>query len=79
MEQTLMKMEEYGHICLHLREILDSRKIARNELARAIGTRFEVIGKWYDGDVSRIDADVLARICCVLDCQVQDILTYEKD
>lgn len=79
MEQTLIKMEEYGHICLHLREILDMRKIPRNELARAIGTRFEVIDKWYSGDVSRIDADILARICYVLDCQVQDILTYEKD
>ncbi len=55
------------------------RKIPRNELARAIGTRFEVIDKWYSGDVSRIDADILARICYVLDCQVQDILTYEKD
>lgn len=79
MEQTLMKRQEYGHIRLHLREILDVRNISRNELARAIGARFEVVDKWYAGDVSRIDADILARICYVLDCQVQDILTYEKD
>ncbi|MBE6643421.1 MAG: helix-turn-helix transcriptional regulator [Ruminococcaceae bacterium] len=26
--------------------------------------------------VTRLDTDVLARICCALDCKIEDILEY---
>lgn len=79
MEQSILTQKDYGHIKINLRELMDKQGITRNKLTRAIGSTFPVIDKWYTGDVSRIDADILARICYVLDCQVQDILTYEKD
>lgn len=55
---------------------MDAKGITRNALARAINTRFEVIDKWYNGHVEKIDADVLARICFVLDCTPGDIIWY---
>lgn len=79
MEEAILTKKDYGHITLHLREIMDKRKINRNQLANAMGVNYPVVDKWYNEKVSRIDADVLARICYVLDCQVQDILTYEKN
>ena len=39
--------------------------------------RFEVINKWYQGHVEKIDADVLARICYILDCNPGDIILYK--
>lgn len=42
---------------------MDEKEITRNALARAINVRFEVIYKWYNGHVEKIDADILARIC----------------
>ena len=41
-----------------------------------MNTRYEVIDKWYQGSLEKIDADILARICFVLHCQVKDILEY---
>ena len=58
---------------------MDQKNITRNALARAVNTRFEVIDKWYHGHVEKIDADVLARICYVLDCTPGDIIKYCKD
>ena len=52
--------------------------MSRNQLARAINSRFEVVDKWYDGELEKIDADILARICFVLQCDVKDIIRYEK-
>ena len=56
---------------------MDKKNITRNALARAINARFEVIDKWYNGHVEKIDSDVLARICYVLDCTPADIIIYK--
>ena len=76
MENELYSMKNYGRIEIHLKEHMDARKITRNALARAINTRFEVIDKWYNGHVEKIDSDILARICFVLDCLPGDIIRY---
>lgn len=75
---SLFTIKDYGHIELHLRQYMDARGISRNALARAINTRFEVIDKWYNGHVEKIDTDILARICFVLECEVSDIVVYIK-
>lgn len=78
MENTLYTFNNYGHVEIHLKEHMDKRGITRNALARAVNTRFEVIDKWYTGHVERIDTDILARICFVLDCTPGDIISYTK-
>jgi transcriptional regulator, XRE family len=69
-------MKEYGHVEIQLKEIMEKRGITRNALARATNTRFEVINKWYQGHVEKLDTDVLARICYILDCTPGDIVIY---
>lgn len=76
MEHELFTINEYGTVELKLKEIMDARGITRNALARAIDTRFEVIDKWYHGHVEKIDSDILARICFVLDCTPGDIISH---
>ena len=79
-ENSVVLIKNYGKISLKLKEIMDRRNISRNYLARAAHTRFEVIDKWYENNVEKIDADVLARICYVLKCRISDIIEYsEKD
>ena len=58
---------------------MNDRGITRNALARAINARFEVVDRWYEGHVEKIDTDVLARICYVLSCNPEDIISYELD
>ena len=79
MERKILSARDYGHITLHLQELMDRRGLKRNQVALAIGTRFEVVDKWCNGEMSRIDADILARLCYVLECDVHDILSYEKN
>ncbi len=70
---------EYGRIRVNLRSIIDKKGITKNKLAKMTGTRFEVVNKWCNGEIERIDADVLARFCYVLDCDVCDIIKYEAE
>lgn len=76
--KSVVSINEYGKIDICLKELMLARNITRNYLAKAANTRFEVINKWYNNDVEKLDLDVLARICYVLDCSPDEIIKYNK-
>lgn len=43
-----------------------------------IGANYDLITRYYNNSVSRIDLDIIARICFVLNCTVDEIIIYEK-
>jgi DNA-binding Xre family transcriptional regulator len=70
---------EYGSIRVKLKEVLDSRGITRNRLRTLTGVKYEVIDRYYKAEnVEMVDLDFVAKVCFVLDCQVSDILEYER-
>lgn len=75
-DKAVLVRANYGHVELRLKEIMDARGISRNQLAKRIDARFEVVGKWYKGEVEKMDLDILARICYALDCTTEDIIRY---
>lgn len=76
--RSVITINDYGKITVHIKEIMDSKGITRNYLAKASNTRFEVINKWYNGQVEKMDLDILARICYVLNCSPADIIKYNQ-
>ena len=77
-DKSIFLIKDYGKINIKLKQFLDEKNIKRSNLALAIKTRFEVINKWYNNDVERLDLDVLARICYVLNCKAEDIIEYSE-
>lgn len=75
-EKAVLIRADYGRVELRLKEIMDARGISRNQLAKRIDARFEVVGKWYKGEVEKMDLDILARICYALDCTTEDLIKY---
>lgn len=78
MYDSILLVRDYGAVRLRLRERMDCRGLNRNQVAKRIGVRFEVVDKWYQGEVEKMDLDILARLCFVLDCQPGDLLEYQK-
>ena len=74
--RSVVNLGSYGNISIHLKELMDARGITRYRLAKLADTRFEVVEKWWSGTVERIDSDVLARFCYILNCEVSDIIQY---
>ena len=74
--RSVVNLSSYGKISIHLKELMEERGITRYRLAKLADTRFEVVEKWCSGTVERIDSDVLARFCYILDCKITDIIRY---
>ena len=67
---------EYGTIKVKLDEILTKRGISTYELNTKTNVRFQTIQALRENTSSRIDFEVLAKICFALDLKVEDIIEY---
>ncbi len=74
--RSIMDFNSYGNITICLKDLIEKRGITRYRLAKLADTRFEVVDKWCAGNVDRIDSDMLARFCYILQCDVGDIIKY---
>ena len=43
-----------------------------------IATNYDLVNRYYNNKVVRIDLDLIARMCYVLDCDINDLIKYEK-
>ena len=75
--KSIFTINDYGNIEICLKEVMESKNVNRNQLSRASNTRFDVVNKWYNNQVEKMDLDVLARFCYILDCQPSDIIKYK--
>lgn len=65
-------------IRIKLSEQLGKKKMTRKKLSDLTGVRANTIGDMYNEKIKKIDLDTLDRICTVLDCEVSDIIEYQK-
>lgn len=79
MSNSVFSIKEYGKVDVRLKEIMDKNGITRSQMATMCHTRFEVIDKWYNNNVEKMDLDILARICFVLECSPSDLLVYRAE
>lgn len=66
-------------IKIKLSEVLGRKKMTRKKLAELTSVRPNTIGDLYNEKVRKIDIDTLNRICEVLDCDVSDLLEFQRN
>ena len=79
MGNSIFVPQDYGKIVFSFAKVMDEKNINRNQLANRAGIRFEVADRFYCGNIERLDIDVLARVCFVLNCDVADVMAYDKN
>ena len=66
-------------IKLTLDKYIDKNNVSRYALAQKTGIQYQIIDNYYKNKVVRYDSDVLNKICNALNCQISDIIVFEKD
>jgi len=69
-------MEEYGTIRIKLDELIKKAGISKNKLSHRAEMQRSQINHYCNNDITRLDTDVLARICTVLECEIGDLLEF---
>lgn len=67
---------EYGTIKIHLDKIMKDKNISTYQLNAKANIRFQTIQALRSNSASRIDFNVLAKLCYALNCKVGDIIEY---
>ena len=68
--------EEYGTVVIHLDKLIVQKQISKNKLSHKAEMQRTQINKYCNNKVTRLDTDVLARICTALDCKIEDLLEF---
>lgn len=69
-------MRPYGSIRIHLDEVIVDRGISKNKLCKRAEMERTQLNNYCNNKVARVDLDVLARICTVLECEISDLLEF---
>ncbi len=69
-------MEEHGTIIIHLDKLIKDAGISKNKLSHRAEMQRTQINNYCNNKVTRLDTDVLARLCTVLHCELSDLLEY---
>ena len=68
--------QDYGYIKIKLNQLLQDKKLSKNKLAHRAEMQRTQLNKYCNNEVTRLDTAVLARICSVFGCRIEDLLEY---
>lgn len=71
-----MKEENYGYIKIKLDALIKDRGISKNKLSHKAEMQRSQINQYCNGEITRLDTAVLARICSTLNCRIEDLLEF---
>ena len=69
-------MKKYGTIKIHLVKLLKERGLSKNKLSHRAEMQRTQINRYCKNIVTRLDLDVLARLCTVLECEISSLLEF---
>ena len=71
-------MKDFGRVDVVLDEYLKKHKISRSSLTRNTEPQYSQILRYCKNDVQKMDLSILAKLCTVLDCNIDDLLRLTK-
>ncbi len=67
---------KHGTIKIKLNDLLIKGNISKSKLSHSAEMQRTQINKYCNNKITRLDTDVLARICSALNCEIGDLLEY---
>ena len=72
-------MQNFGKIIFKIDQVLEKKNISKNTLEKEANLQRTQLNSYCNNKVKRIDLLTLAKICNVLDCEIEDIMEYRSN
>lgn len=69
-------MGKYGKIQIKLDELIAKNGISKSKLCQRAEMERTQLNRFCKNTITRLDTDVLARLCTVLDCEIGELLEF---
>jgi putative transcriptional regulator len=69
-------MDQFGTIHIKLDELIQKTGISKNMLSHKAEMQRSQINHYCNNTITRLDTDVLARLCTALNCEIGDLLEF---
>lgn len=76
--ESVYVLKNYDKVVVNLKEVLAKRDISRGKLSKMVALNYDLVNRYYNNKVSRVDLEVIARMCYVLNCDISEMLVFEK-
>lgn len=70
---------EYGHLELHIEELLRERGISKNKICKDCDIPRSSMNRYCKNQFQRLDALFICKLCCYLECEIQDLIEYVRE
>lgn len=69
-------MGRFGTIKINLSKLIEKSGLSKNKLSQRAEMQRTQLNHYCNNTVTRLDIDVLARLCTVLECEIGDLLEF---
>ena len=69
-------MDNKGMLKIHLSSLLNTSGMSKNKFCQKSEMQHLQLKGYIDNTITRLDTDVLIRICHTLNCSISDLLEY---
>ena len=74
----IVELKNYGKVEIKLKTIMDKKDITIYQLSKLTSLKHSTVKSYYNNcPITRVDLDVISKLCYVLNCKIEDILEYK--
>ncbi len=70
---------ENGYFLFKLNSLFDEKKLTKNSVIVEKEIDFNSVQRLIKGELTRVDLDIIAKLCNKLDCKIEDIIEYVNE
>ena len=71
-------MNQNVEIELCVKEVMDNKRISISELSKKANIKYDIVKRYYNGEMLRYDSEVLKKFCIYLDCNIEDLIKIKE-
>ena len=57
---------------------MDNKGVSISELSRMANIKYDIVKRYYNGEITRYDSEILKKICVYLECDITDLIKIKQ-